>query len=412
MKIGVNCINLEDKIGGLRVYFSNLFDFLLENDTGNDYTFFFTEDNLRFLSALKSNRWAERGIQVARPSEILGHVRKLDLYFCPVGILEPRPVPIPSVYTLADIQDSFFPQFFTGRSLLARRIHYKNSVTMADRVITISDFSRNALIERYGVDPRKVVRIYLGAESDFYADYGRTGPPRPDGIPRQYVFYPANRWKHKNHRTLLEMIRILNEQYRDDVSLVLTGEDPRDGFDVLAESRRLGIADRVISLGFVDKPDLISLYKNAVCLCYPSLFEGFGIPLVEAMAVGCPVICSNTTSIPEVVGDAALLIDPLDSHGLAQAVHNVITDGQLRAELSRKGRRRARLFSPENTAGDHLRVFEETPGCFDRKRYFYYTLPFVDPVYKSMKLLSWIKGRVTSRRTTQEGPRPNRTGGT
>ena len=125
---------------------------------------------------------------------------------------------------------------------------------MADRVITISDFSRNALIEHYGVDPRKVVRIYLGAESDFYADYGRAGPPRLDGIPRRYVFYPANRWKHKNHRTLLETIRILNEQYRDDVSLVLTGDDPRDGFDVIAESRRLGIGDRVISLGFVDKP--------------------------------------------------------------------------------------------------------------------------------------------------------------
>ena len=172
MKIGVNCINLVDKIGGLRVYFNSLFDFLLENDTGNDYTFFFTEGNLRFLSALKSNRWTERGIQVTRPSEILGHVKKLDLYFCPVGILEPRPVPVPSVYTLADIQDSFLPQFFSRRSLLARRIHYKNSVTMADRVITISDFSRNALIEHYGVDPRKVVRIYLGAESDFYADYG------------------------------------------------------------------------------------------------------------------------------------------------------------------------------------------------------------------------------------------------
>ena len=130
------------------------------------------------------------------------------------------------------------------------------------------------------------------------------------------------------------------------------------------------------------------------------------------MAVGCPVICSNTTSIPEVVGDAALLIDPLDSHGFARAVHAVITDGQLRAELARKGRQRARRFSPENTAGDHLRVFEEATGRFSRKRYFYYTLPFVDPVYKSMKLLSWIKGRVTSGRTTEEGSRPNRPGGT
>jgi glycosyltransferase involved in cell wall biosynthesis len=413
MKIGVNCINLVDKIGGLKVYFNNLFDFLLENDTTNEYTFFFTEANLRFLSALKSNRWNDRGIRVTRPSEILKHVKKLDLYFCPVGILEPRPVPIPSVYTLADIQDSFLPQFFSRRSLLARRIHYKNSVTMADRVITISDFSRDALIERYGVDPRKVVRIYLNAESDFYADYGRAGPPRPDGIPRRYVFYPANRWKHKNHRTLLETIRILNEQYRDDVSLVLTGDDPRDGFDVLAESRRLGIGDRVISLGFVDKQNLISLYRNAVCLCYPSLFEGFGIPLVEAMAVGCPVICSNTTSIPEVVGDAALQVEPLDSRGFAAAIHAVITDSNVREDLARKGRQQARLFSPGNTSREHLRVFEEASGGFSRKRYFYCRLPFVDPVYKSMRLISWLRGRFERVGTVKpglppDGPGPDR----
>ncbi len=395
MRIGVNCINLVDKIGGLRVYFTSLFDFLLENDTSNDYCFFLKEENLGFLNALKSRKWTERRIEVANPLEIYEHVKKLDLYFCPVGILEPRPLPIPSVYTLADIQDRFLPQFFTGRSLLARRIHYRNSVKMADSVITISDFSRDALIRHYGVDPRKIVRIYLAAEKDFYTARGGYGSTGTDGVPQRYVFYPANRWKHKNHRTLLKAIQILNTLYQDDVFLVLTGDDPRYGFDVLAESRRLRIADRLISLGFVDKRNLISLYENAICLCYPSLFEGFGIPLVEAMACGCPVVCSNTTSIPEVVGDAALLVDPLDSNGFAERIHLLLTDSKLRAELSHKGRLRARLFSPEKTAADHLRVFDEAAGRFNRRRYFYYTLPIVDPIYKSMKLYSWIKGRVT-----------------
>jgi glycosyltransferase involved in cell wall biosynthesis len=404
MRIGVNCTNLVEKIGGLRVYFNNLFDFLLANDTSNEYVFFHMENNLKFLRALKSSKWKERDIQVTRPSEISRHLKKLDLYFCPVGILEPRPVPIPSVYTLTDIQDTFFPQFFSRRSLLARRIHYRNSARMADRVITISEFSRNALISSYALDPQKVVRIYLGAEEEFYTDYDRDASPRMEGVPQRYVLYPANRWKHKNHRTLLESIRILNEEYRDDVSLVLTGDDPHNGFDVLAESRELNISDRVISLGFVDKPNLISLYRNAICLCFPSLFEGFGIPLVEAMAVGCPVVCSNTTSIPEVVGDAAVVVEPLDSRGFAQAIHSIMTDAKLRADLSDRGRSRARLFSTGKTAEGHLRVFEETLACFKRKRYFYYALPFVDPVYKSINLLTRIKDRVSQGVVLEKAP--------
>jgi len=394
MKIGINCTNLVEEIGGLRVYFSGLFDFLLENDAGNEYVFLYMERNLPLLNALKSAKWKERTIQVPHPLEITGHILTFDLYFCPVGKLEPRPVPIPSVYTLADIQDIYFPQFFSRRSLLARRIHYKNSVTMADRVITISDFSRDALIGRYHLDNRKVVKIYLAAEEDFFGGHGRVRQSRLQGIPQRYVFYPANRWKHKNHRTLFEAIRILNEEYRDEVSLVLTGYDPKGGFDVSAESRRLNITDRVVSLGFVDKKDLISLYGNAQCLCFPSLYEGFGIPLVEAMAAGCPVVCSNTTSIPEVVGDAALPVEPLDSRGFAERIHAIITDGNLRNDLVQKGKRRASFFSQQKTASDHLRVFEEARGCFRQRRYFFYSLPFADPVYKSMKFLEWMKGRL------------------
>jgi glycosyltransferase involved in cell wall biosynthesis len=396
MEIGVNCISLAEVIGGVRIYFNNLFDFLLENDTANDYYFFFKEDNLPFLNALENKRWIERSIEVRDPLEIPKHLKELDLYFCFVGILEPRPAPIPSVYTLADIQDSFFPQFFTRRSLLARRIHYGNSLRMADMVITHSDFSRKTLIKHYGTDPRKVARIYHSVEKDFYTAHDMHGSPAMDGVPQRYIFYPANRWKHKNHRTLLEAIRILNTRYRDDVSLVLTGDDPENGFDVVAESRRLKIADRVISLGFVDKADLISLYMNAICLCHPSLFEGFGIPLVEAMACGCPVVCSNTTSIPEVVGDAAVLVDPLDAGGFAESIHRVISDNKLRTELIDKGKRRAQIFSPEKMAADHVRVFNEAAGRFKRRRYFYYKLPFVDPIYKSMRLYSWMRSRILS----------------
>jgi glycosyltransferase involved in cell wall biosynthesis len=396
MRIGVSCINLGDKIGGLRIYFANLFDFLLENDAANDYVFFFKEDNVPFLNTLKSKKWTERSIEVTGSLEISRHLKKIDLYFCPVGILEPRPVPVPSVYTLADIQDRFYPQFFTRRSLVARRVHYRNSVKMADSVITISDFSRGALIKHYRTDPRKIVRIYLSAEKDFYTAHDMHGPPAMDGVPQRYIFYPANRWRHKNHRTLLEAIRILNTRYRDDVFLVLTGDDPENGFDVVAESRSLKIADRVISLGFVDKADLISLYRNAICLCYPSLFEGFGIPLVEAMASGCPVVCSNTTSIPEIVGDAAILVDPLDAGGFAEGIHRVISDNKLRTGLIDKGKRRAQLFSPEKTAADHVRVFNEAAGRFKRRRYFYFTLPFVDPIYKSMRLYSWMRSRIPS----------------
>lgn len=409
MKIGVSCVNLADKIGGLRVYFNSLFDFLIENDTNNEYIFFFTEKNLGFLNALESKKWTERCIEIANPLEIRGYLKKLDLYFCPVGILDPRPVPVPSVYTLADIQDSFFPQFFTRRSLLARRIHYRNSVKMADRVITHSEFSKDTLVKRYRTDPRKVIKISLSVDKDFYTSNDWCESPLGiTGVGQRYVFYPANRWKHKNHGTLLEAIQILNTRYRDDISLVLTGEDPEYGFDVMAESRKLKITDKVISLGFVDKADLIRLYHNAICLCHPSLFEGFGIPLVEAMACGCPVVCSNTTSIPEVVGDAALLVDPLDAVDMAKSIHLILTDRRLGTELSDRGRKRAQLFSPEKTAEDHLKAFDEAAGLFKPKRYFYYKLPFVDPIYKAIRLYSRIKEPVRHAMIAGEGGRLNK----
>jgi len=273
---------------------------------------------------------------------------------------------------------------------------------MADRIITISDFSKNALVERYGADPQKVARIYLATESDFFVDAG-AGPSAPiSGLPPRYVFYPANRWKHKNHITLMQAIRILNEDYRDDVSLVLTGDDPENGLDISAEAARLGITGRVVSLGFVDRAELIGLYRNAVCLCYPSLFEGFGIPLVEAMACGCPVVCSNTTSIPEVVGDAALTAEPLDAHGFARHIHALIADEALGTDLTDRGRRRARLFSPEYTARGHLGVFDEAARAYRARRYYYYRLPFVDPAYKAMlfyrRVAGWIRYRILGRK--------------
>jgi glycosyltransferase involved in cell wall biosynthesis len=397
MRIGVSCVNLVDRIGGLRVYFNGLFDFLLEYDADNQYVFFFMEKNLPFLDKLKSDTWKRYAVAVADPQQIRRHLDGTDLFFCPVGILEPRPVPIPSVYTLADIQDTFFPQFFSRRSLLARRVHYKGSVRMADRIITISDFSKNALVQRYGTDPRKVARIYLSAEADFFVDATTAPPPPAKELPARYVFYPANRWKHKNHGTLLEAIRILTEDYHDDVSLVLTGDDPENGFDVSAEAARLGMDGRVVSLGFVDRAALIALYRNAVCLCYPSLFEGFGIPLVEAMACGCPVVCSNTTSMPEVVGDAALTADPPDAPGFARHIHALITDEALRADLAEKGRLQARLFSAERTAREHLAVFEEAARAYPPRRYYYYRLPWVDPVYKALLLYRRVGGWITRR---------------
>ncbi len=173
------------------------------------------------------------------------------------------------------------------------------------------------------ISPEKIDVVYIGCDSQYRVldDDDGLGKIRSKyGLHRPFMYYPAATWPHKNHKTLLAALKILQERYRFDGQLVLSGIAMKANDEILIEIQSLGLEDTVKILGYLPYADLPAIYNLARVMVFPSLFEGFGIPLVEAMACGCPVACSNVTSIPEIVGNAGVVFDPRSAEDIAEKV--------------------------------------------------------------------------------------------
>jgi glycosyltransferase involved in cell wall biosynthesis len=368
MRIGVNCFLLQPDVGGIKQYFVALFDELLSGDYGHEYIFFYFEHNLDELNKLRFPQWREKAILLRDQLEVRRHLEKIDLYFCPFGSLWPRPLNIPTVVNLADIQEVHYPQFFSDGDLYARAYHYVGSTKMADRVVTVSDFSRRTIVKFHDISPDKIDVAHNCIHPKYLQ--GDAQPLKVD-LPETFVFFPANRWRHKNHDALLKAIGLLKKEYKIDISLVCTGYDIEGGYPLAAKAEAYGIADRVFSVGYVSIEEMVFLYRKAKMLVFPSLYEGFGIPLVEAMAVGCPVISSDATSLREVGGDAALFFDPRSVGEIAARIKELLENENLRVSLIEKGYERAKFFSPAKMAETHLRAFALAKRSFSSRRYLW-----------------------------------------
>lgn len=382
MRIGVNCFLLKKDIGGMKQYFHRLFKELLENDKDNSYVFLYFEHNRDELLNLGTDKWKDRAILLRNQDEVHKHLDKIDLYFCPFGAIWPRPVPKPSVVTVHDIQEQFFPQFFTKEALWSRDYHYKPSMKVADRIITVSNFSKDSIVRIHGIPAEKIDVAYNVADNAYNKDSGGTEKQIPFPLPDKYIFYPANRWLHKNHDNLLKALVVLKKEKGMAVNCVFTGYDSLGGYSLQEKIDEYGLADQIRIIGYVSAEELNFIYRNAAMLCFPSLFEGFGMPLVEAMASGCPVACSNTTSIPEVVGNAALLFDPTKPNEIADRIFRILSDNSLSDELRKKGLEQAKIFSVKKMAAIHKEVFEKTFKAYKVSHFFYYRY-FYEPLNKT-----------------------------
>jgi len=262
------------------------------------------------------------------------HFDGLDALHFPLTVMIPRVATPPSVTTVLDVQHEALPQFFSRAELAYRRAVYRSSVRRSALVITISQHAAQALVEHLGVPEEQIRPIHLGI------DHGALKPG--DEQRGMFLVYPARAWPHKNHPTLFDAFEVLRQRH-PDLELVLTSyEGP--------------VPDRVRSLGHVPRGELIRLYQTAAALVFPSLYEGFGQPPLEAMACGCPVACSNAASLPEVVSDAARLFDPTSVEEIVDAVEDVLANGD---EWRRRGLQRARAFTWEATARAHDAVYAE-----------------------------------------------------
>ena len=373
MRIGVHCFPLKANIGGMKQYFLSLFDELLANDRRNEYVFFHNAKNVPELEALASPRWRENAVELGRTARVAGRLKGLDLYFSPLVVLTPRPLPLPTVVMIPDNQEIFFPEFFTQQQRFTREWHYRGSARMADRVLTISEFSKRTLAEHYEIAPEKIHVAPLCPDPRFHRAEAIARRPQAALPDAPFLFYPANRWRHKNHDTLLRALRLLAEKGVRP-HLVLTGHDVEGGYPVAQKAAEYGVAAQVFSVGYVSVEELAWLYRNAAMTVFPSLFEGFGLPLVEAMAAGCPVACSRAASLPEIGGDAVETFDPHAAPEIADAIARLLHEPERRAALAARGRERAAAFTSARLAQAHLQAFEKAREAYSQLRYVWNAL--------------------------------------
>lgn len=272
---------------------------------------------------------------------------------------------LPSIYHPWDLQHLHLPEFFTAEQLRQRDVTYRAFCEAAERIVAASSWTKADLIERMGVAEEKIVVIPVAHDLNT-----PTAPTPADlaaaraafRLPERFLLYPAQTWPHKNHIRLVEAVAHLRDTGGPSVNLVLTGYQNEHFAKVRSAVRRLRLSEQVRFAGFVTTLEVQTLYRLAVGLIFPSLFEGWGIPIVEAFQAGTPVACSNVTSLPSMVGDAALVFDPYDVESIAAAASTLWSDEAERRQLSERGQARVRLFDPEPIAANYRALYRLVAG--------------------------------------------------
>jgi glycosyltransferase involved in cell wall biosynthesis len=315
----------------------------------------------KFHRLFRINYWRSAEVQALQNGRDLN----ADVCLSLSGYIYPDMLPLRNIVLVPDLQHEYHPEFFSKHVLEERRRVFEHGITHANYLIAISDYTRQTVIERFHIDPGKIKTIYLSADAVFHRDNRIRGNKErvlskyqlPD---KGYLFFPGNTWPHKNHKGAIEALHLLHREYGHDVPLVCTGSRKEAHGDLLRFIEKSGLENAVKFLGYCPLNDLVGLYEGAVALVYPSLFEGFGIPLLEAMCCDCPIVCSNLTSLPEVAGDAALLVNPHSSEELASAIDRVLTDEDLRRKLISSGREQAARFSWSRFTREVIKVLHQS----------------------------------------------------
>jgi glycosyltransferase involved in cell wall biosynthesis len=250
---------------------------------------------------------------------------------------------VPSIYVPHDLQHLHLPAHFSRLGLRWRQTFYPALSRQARIVVALSEWGKRDLVERLAVPADKVRVVGWAPPVDAYPSPSAgqvLETTRTYGLPDAFALYPAQMFPHKNHLPLLEALRALRDRSGLEVSLVLCGAPTDHDRTVRRRVRALGLQRQVRLVGFVSPIELRCLYRLARLLVFPSRFEGFGLPVIEAFRAGVPVACANVTALPEVAGDAALLFDPADQGAIADALRRLWTDEALRKELAERGTRR------------------------------------------------------------------------
>lgn len=303
------------------------------------------------------------------PLDLYLHKPRPDVFFTPTHYA-PRFSPVPTVISIMDLAYVYFPELFKQRDLYKLENWTRYSALNARKIIAISKSTKDDIIKEYNVEPEKIDVVYPGIkQKNMKSPHGNKRIPLFDKyrISQNFILFVGTLQPRKNIVSLIEAFKkavsikgqVLSIK---DLDLVIIGKKGWMYEEILKRPGELAIEDRVKFLDFVPDEDLGFFYENAICYVLPSLYEGFGLPVLEAMSYGCPVITSNISSLPEAGGDAALYADPKNPGDIADKIVSLINDNNLRKELIQKGYKQVNKFSWEKSARETLRVLEEAAG--------------------------------------------------
>jgi Glycosyltransferase len=283
----------------------------------------------------------------------------VDVLFCPMSAVNYKEPGISTVSLIYDLQHEYYPEFFAVDELEHRKRFYAGISELADYITCISGFTRQTFIEKLNFPSEKTEVIHISIQDRLKPDDMLTNEilSKYSLDKTLYAYYPANFWRHKNHRMLLVAFSMFIRKYSDvEVKLVFTGSllGQEGMFNDLL--KQMGLEDRVYHLGYVEENEVAALMAGAHFLIFPSLFEGFGIPVVEAMKMGTPVLCSNNTSLPEVGGRAAQYFDPRRPEEMSDLMYRIITDIQLRQSSIQLGYEQIKKFNNDTMVNQYYQL--------------------------------------------------------
>jgi len=371
MRVGIEGRTLQGKRFGVARYLVNLLGNLIQIDHDNEYLVYLSSE-IEPLGFNRSN--LDFRIIRMRPSILWRHLRLplamrgdgIDLHFSP-SYMVPLIESCPSIVVVHDLTFKVHPEWFSAdRRFLFDDIFWRQ-VKHADRIITVSEHSKKDIVEYLGVDPQRVVVIQEAADERFRPVEDERDLKDIRGklaLSEGFILTVGAVHTRRNLERLIEATAKASRDFGIEPMLFILGTPASFSptVDIPGTALRCGIQDKVIHRQYISDEDLVLLYNACGLFAYPSLYEGFGLPVIEAMACGTPVVCSNTTSLPEVAGQAVIYFDPTSVEEMADAIGRVLTDRDLSEELGRKGRERAGTFSWRRAAEETLDVFNQVAG--------------------------------------------------
>ena len=362
MRFAVDAHAIGRRLTGNEVYVRSLLNGFARLDRESDFVTYLSMED---AEAWVPTRFAVRRI-AGNPFVRLGCDFALKLRWDRPDLLHvqytaPLACPVPVVVSVHDVSFLEYPAYFPFARAAQLRLTVRRTIQAAGRILTVSEFSRDAIARAYGLDPDRIAVVHNAAADCFHQVRRESAPVQVRdrfGITAPFILSVGDLQPRKNHIGLIEAFaRMACACPQLSHQLVLAGKETWFGRRVYDAAKRSGVADRIRFLGFVSDDDLLQLYNACEVFCFPSFYEGFGLPVLEAMACGAAVCCSNTSAVPEVADGAAILFDPHKADEIARAMLDLIQLPELRARMRRLGLQRAPQFSWQKAAQKTLEVY-------------------------------------------------------